>query len=737
MKDYYKSIPIWTAKIALFIVPFIPLYVSKSLFFPFITGKAFIFRFLVELAFFAWIFLAALYPEFRPRKTKLLWSVGFFILIVVLATLLGVHPYKSFWSNFERMEGLVAYLHLGAYFLVLSNIFKKKDWLIFFNLFVVSGLIQNFYALLQKIGYLASPQGGFRVDGTIGNATYVAAYLMFVLAIAALLLLTTQKKWAKYFYGFVGLWTLLTIYFTATRGAILALSSGIFLAGLSYLFLFKTKNERDKLYRMIIVAVLILLVAFGVGVKVFKNSDFIKNSEILSRISSISLAEGRSRFIIWNMGLQGFKERPILGWGPENYNVIFAKYYDPRLYSQEPWFDRSHNIIFDWLINAGILGLLAYLSIFITALYLLWNTYLKTKAKNSPETSEHFKISAVISILFFVYFLQNIFVFDQLATYLSFFAILAYIQGMASREERNISSKPALSFFGMREALLGMLIIFLVFVAYFINYKPLTANLSLLDAFKLRNVNDLDNAFGGYINALSYNTLGNPEIREHFAQFAIAVGAADGLDKEFKEKVFNRAVTEARETVTDYPLDPRPRLFLGALHSAAGSFDEAAKVFEAALELSPRKQQIHFELADVYVRQGNYKKALEILETAFNLEPRFDQARLNLAAVYILDNQQKKADELLIEKFGTADLAESILAQVYSSRRDYKRLLGIWQAFVKNDPKNVQYRKNVAAVYLELGKREEAILELEEAIKIDPSFKEEGETYIREISAGR
>ena len=35
---------------ALFLIPFIPLYVANSLFFPFITGKGFAFRILVEVA---------------------------------------------------------------------------------------------------------------------------------------------------------------------------------------------------------------------------------------------------------------------------------------------------------------------------------------------------------------------------------------------------------------------------------------------------------------------------------------------------------------------------------------------------------------------------------------------------------------------------------------------------------------------------------------------------------------
>ena len=39
--------------------------------------------------------------------------------------------------------------------------------------------------------------------------------------------------------------------------------------------------------------------------------------------------------------------------------------------TREPFFDRAHNVFLDWLIAGGIVGLLAYLSIFAAAfLYL-------------------------------------------------------------------------------------------------------------------------------------------------------------------------------------------------------------------------------------------------------------------------------------------------------------------------------------------------------------------------------
>ena len=174
MKTFHRT-TLWIIKGAIFVVPFIPLYISGVLFFPFITGKALVFRVLVEIMFAAWIALMLFYKEYRPRASPPLYALIGFVAIITLASLFGVDFSRSFWSNFERMEGLLAHLHLFAYFLVTAHVFKKKDWLVFFECMGGAGLIQNVYGLSQRLGYIGSPQGGFRIDGTIGNSTYVAA----------------------------------------------------------------------------------------------------------------------------------------------------------------------------------------------------------------------------------------------------------------------------------------------------------------------------------------------------------------------------------------------------------------------------------------------------------------------------------------------------------------------------------------------------------------------------------
>ena len=48
----------WAINLGLLSVLFVPLFISRSLFFPFITGKNFAFRIIVEIIFGLWIWLA-------------------------------------------------------------------------------------------------------------------------------------------------------------------------------------------------------------------------------------------------------------------------------------------------------------------------------------------------------------------------------------------------------------------------------------------------------------------------------------------------------------------------------------------------------------------------------------------------------------------------------------------------------------------------------------------------------
>ena len=58
-----------------FATPFIVLYVADSMFFPFITGKNFTFRILVEVMLGAWALLMFIDTTYRPRFSWILAAV--------------------------------------------------------------------------------------------------------------------------------------------------------------------------------------------------------------------------------------------------------------------------------------------------------------------------------------------------------------------------------------------------------------------------------------------------------------------------------------------------------------------------------------------------------------------------------------------------------------------------------------------------------------------------------------
>lgn len=721
----------WAIVVGLFSVILItPFYVSSSMFFPFITGKNFFFRIVVEIIFALWIILAMADTRYRPQRSPVLWAAMAVVAVLTLSTIFGANPYRSFWSNYERMEGLIGHLHLFAYFLVLSGVFiTQKEWRRFFYGISVSGAAMAVYGYMQAFGKVAiSAQSGPRVDGTFGNASYMAIFMLFAVFVAAYLYFSEDKKWLKNIFTALVILEIPVVFLTATRGAILGLVGGAVLLVLFLAFL--SQDHRVKIASLCVIAGIVALVS---AFLLLQNRDFITQNPVFSRFSNLSFQDRtvQSRFTIWGMSYEAFKERPILGWGLENYNQVFNKYYRPSLWPQEPWFDRSHNVIFDWLIHGGILGLFSYLFLYGSALYLIWKNYFGDKK------SENLALAAVFTSLLSAYFFHNFFVFDNLVSYILFLSLLAFIHGYGSGQSE--ASSASVSDFTPTRSFVASLIIFVtVFALYFLNIKPIMANTWLLQALKDSNTQgqNADLVLSDFQKVLNLGTFGSGEGREQLSSYANAV-AKSNLTQPLKDKVVQVSVMELERQVEDSPKDARGYIFLSAMYANAGRHEDAYLAVTRALELSPKKQQIMFLLADAHINQGNLMKAREAVKTAYDLDPAYPEAVKNFAVLAIINGLQDEADEVLLKYFGTILVAEQRLVSAYARVGRYDRIRDLWLELLKQRPENAQYRVNLAATYIELGDRQKAIQELERAIEFDPQFKESGGYLINEIRAGR
>jgi len=722
LSKYLKRVIVIGLFAAAIITPF---YVSTAMFFPYITGKNFLFRIVVEIIFALWLILALSDARARPKSSPVLWAAVATLSALILSTIFGVDPYRSFWSNFERMEGLISHLHLAAYFLVLASVFKTEiEWRRFLYAVSASGAVMAVYGYLQAFGITAiSVQSGLRVDGSFGNASYMAVFMLFNVFIAVYLFATEKKNWLKAVFAAMVILGAPVVFLTATRGAILGLVGGFIVLAVLLAVLMK-----DKAIRTAAISVVLGVIILISGFLLAQNREFVAKNYVLSRFANLTFAERtiQSRFTIWGMSFEGFKERPILGWGLDNYNQIFNKYYQPSLWLQEPWFDRSHNIVFDWLASSGILGLLAYLSMWASALYVLWKKYFLDASR------EKLVLAAVTSSLLAAYFFHNFFVFDNIISYILFFTILAFVHFQAVSDKEKDTLSPINLFYS------AIIVFLLILSLYFLNVKPISANIALLKTLKDISAQgqNVEVVLSDFQKALSYNTFANQEIREQLSAYTNGVVASD-LPQDLKIKAVSLATAELEKQTKETPDEVRAYIFLSSMYGNVGRHKDALAVIERALELSPKKQQIFFLLADTYLALGDGQKAYGAVKFAYESDPEFESAVKNFAIVAIINGRVSEAEEALVRKFGTIIVPDQSLVTAYARAGEFSKVRDIWLEFIKTEPQNAQYRVNLAATYMELGRPQEAIKELERAIELNPQFKEAGEYFINEIKAGR
>src|SRR3989344_3851148 len=202
----------WGLLGGLCLVFFIPFIIAGSglfpwsMFFPFITGKNFVFRNLIELLLGLYVLLALREPKYRQRSSLLMWAFALFVAWIGVTTLTSVDGVKSFWSNFERMQGYVSILHLFAYFIILGAMAEaEKWWNKIMQFAVAAGALQALYSIGQLLhvgGLSPSSQSGPRLDGTFGNAIYLAVFMFFTIFVTLLKLVRERRSVpSRYIYA--------------------------------------------------------------------------------------------------------------------------------------------------------------------------------------------------------------------------------------------------------------------------------------------------------------------------------------------------------------------------------------------------------------------------------------------------------------------------------------------------------------------------------------------------------
>lgn len=723
---------------SVFAVPFVLLIVSGSMFFPYITGKNFSFRILVEIGFTAWVLLMLIDQAYRPKLSYIWYAILGLLGVMLLANIFGEYSPKSFWSNYERMEGWVTLLHFSMYFIVLgSALTTEKLWNRFFNTALVAAVIMSLYALAQVSGAYDISQGtSWRVDGRLGNSSYLGVYMLFHIFIAAWLFIRTKSMNVKFVYGGLIVLFAFILTQTGTRGTVYGLIGGSILSFL-YLAIMAPKGAAIKKWALGGFLAMVLLVG---GVWSIRDTEFVKSNPALDRFAGTTLAEGNIRFTVWQMAFEGVKERPILGWGQENFSYVFNKYYDPALYGAEPWYDRTHNIFMDWLIAGGVLGLLAYLAILFSGLWYSVLLPFYARFKKGVEAHIAFTVyeQALILGLLAAYMFHNLFVFDNLASWIFYAVVLALIHSRVSYEWTAVSNISISRDVWQKVAVpIGVVVLFLVI--YFVNVPSMLAAQNIIDGYRATSAPAKLEMF---LEAYNQGGFGDQEIFEQTVQVSAQIYGNSATSEADKERMVNVFDELEGKMMAKKPNDARLHIIASNYYRVTGDLNMAMTALNTAEELSPNKQAIKEEQGVLYMMAGKKEEAIERFRTAYELDERNVRGKVKLAASYLFADNQAEFEKLidletLKEDPGllSAVVNEPLLLQIAYQNKNYSLLEFIAKERMLATPMEKDLRTNLAALYFEQGKYNEAKAVIEKAIEDIPTFKTEGEALLEEIKS--
>ncbi|MBI5056677.1 MAG: O-antigen ligase family protein [Nitrospirae bacterium] len=671
--------------------------------------------------------------EHRPKTSPVFLAILVFTFIAGLADLLGVNPYKSFWSGYERMEGYITILHLALYFVIMKSVFRtQKDWTLYLNIVFLASVCVSTYVLYHKLLHGEA----LREYGTIGHPSFLASYLLLAVFIGLRLLFSVRSVLLRCLYLSAVFADMLAIYFTATRGAILAVFCGVIVFSLFYI-LGKTKTSRDKLYRKIALSVTgmallapLIILSFYDAPPLPQDLEF---QSTLPRFATATVdASVTSRLDAWKVAWEGIKKRPVLGWGQENFMSLYSL--RPIPYGGRNFLDRAHNIFLDWLINAGITGLLSYLSIFGMSVYVIWSALRKGAI---------IKIEAVVLITALAaYLVQNLSVFDTINSYLVFFTLLAYIDSLHDLEKLpHPDSSANINGLQLRSLCAVSLALFLITAtAYFVNYRPMRESYltsRIISGFKENRYKTFLTFLDDFKTALSIDTFGSTEVRRLMSAISTGILGIKAFEIEGALKFIQMSAEEAKKLVADDFYNLQYRMEVVDLYHAIAVYEpsfinKAGALIKECMIIAPENQWNYFALADNFILKKDYENALLSVNKAAAINPQNDTVQLKLALAGILTSKKAVINDALenvkkLRKSKEDGIASGlstdelfVLIDAARETGDYKIALQFYKKIIKKFPGNARYHFDIAEIYFAAGDKGNAIKEAEKAAELDP-----------------
>jgi O-Antigen ligase len=780
----------WFYLAAFFLIAVLPLIAIPPLLHPASWAKTILFRIIISCTL-----LVILYQAFfsdkkiiekfifylkdkRAKVRSALWILIAFGAVYILSTIFSLEPHFSFWGNPARGIGAITIVLLIIYSLLIFLVLREKNWQKFWIINISIGILVSLVALIQKFRILPNiiNPGTYQPFSTIGSATMLGIYLMLLIFVALSLGLKQFNKKSFFYFGSI-VFFVAGLLSAASRSPILGFAIGV----LFFLFFYPKSANRPKkiIYLKITALALIVISVVGafwlkaepkiakkleetpiVGTAFYRIWDTVGPLLNVKEITFEKIVS-QGRYSGWQVLWPALKDRPILGYGPDNISIAFDKYYDPSIKgitSQltgegSGWWDKAHDILLEFGITIGIPGLMLYLLIFIVL-------FLKLQ-RAKKESKDHSKKILILGIqaAFISYFTAVLFNFDSFSTYLIIFSLIAYSLFLIKKEpeENNSSRKPEAKLY--KYVIFTIAIFVLVWFSW-VNINALLINKKLNDAdFLLKNnTNNCKKIFPALDTVVTEHSFIDNYVRlKYIDLIASCIDKFPENELEFSKK----AVSLLEEAKKLRPYYTRSWIYSAVFLDRTIESDQsltdsqkndlanqALENLDKAAELSPKRQDIFLTYVKTYLLIGEKEQASQKAEECIKIDSEIGDCYWARALTLIASDPAKNSAEALeqiktaISKGYTKEayLSISQLVKMYSSLAQqtnnidyYKTLKELYIAKIQFDSTKFQDHASLAFVYRELGDYDNARKEAAIVLQLSPESKPSVDAFLKTL----
>jgi len=666
-----ERVPFYLAALAL-ITPLV--FLETSYVFPFIVPKTLYFRIITALMLGVYLVLLGIHKKtYGLRVSVLHVAVGAFFLSFLISTFTGVDWYRSMWDSHERMLGLFTLFHYIVFYVVATATIREwKDWKKLLHVFLSVGIVVMLLGVWQRF---VNPdamlnKGSERVSATLGNPIYFSAFGMFLFFMGIYLYIKErQDKHSRVIAISASVLGFLGLLLGGSRGMFIGMLAGL---GTAYISLWVHYRKVKKI-NIACTAVFLVVVAILGLLFVNKDTEFVSNLPTIGRLATTNLGnlKGDTRVMAWDVALDAWQEKPVFGWGPNNYMYAFNAFYRPEFLKagwNETWFDNAHSVPFNTLAVQGLVGLVAYLSMFVAAWYLI----VRARKEGRLASGE----AIILGSFLVAHFVSNFFIFENPTSYLYFFFTLALIYTTARHDPA--TATPATTGKVPSTLFWSTAIVIALFI-YATDINPGKANKQALATIRSLITQRTD-ALALLDESLKTPTPHVDDIRADFARSAIdnAPRYIQKGENEYARELLLRSFDELEKNKALHPREIRASIDqatvtrrLAEYYGDPSLLPRAEVILEEALQYAPGRQQIVYILAAQKSSFAKHDEAQALMQSAVEATPDIPEGWWRYANTFWFAGEIERAREIIEEARGRGftfdQMGELAAERIFSS----------------------------------------------------------------------